>query len=80
MLVSEARRLCKDLVLVDGEDLTPFRDMSKVLFEFLRSYSWNNMVERLGFDEVFMGKMSSSLNIKACMHHSNTESRRDRYH
>ncbi|GAB0134225.1 hypothetical protein EsDP_00002605 [Epichloe bromicola] len=54
MLVSEARKLCKDLVLVDGEDLTPFRDMSKVLFDFLRSHSWNNKVERLGFDEVFM--------------------------
>ncbi|KAG6006224.1 hypothetical protein E4U54_000209 [Claviceps lovelessii] len=54
MLVSEARKLCKGLVLVDGEDLTPFRDASKVLFNFLRSYSWNNKIERLGFDEVFM--------------------------
>lgn len=56
MLVSEARKLCKGLVLVDGEDLTPFRDASKVLFNFLRSYSWNNKIERLGFDEVFMGE------------------------
>ncbi|KAG6025976.1 hypothetical protein E4U41_001384 [Claviceps citrina] len=54
MLVSEARRLCEGLVLVDGEDLAPFRDMSKRLFNFLRSYSWNDRVERLGFDEVFM--------------------------
>ncbi|KAG5958709.1 hypothetical protein E4U57_001133 [Claviceps arundinis] len=54
MLVSEARELCKGLVLVDGEDLSPFRDMSKILFNFLRSYSWNNKAERLGFDEVFM--------------------------
>ncbi|KHO02009.1 DNA-repair protein, UmuC-like protein [Metarhizium album ARSEF 1941] len=54
MLVSEARRICKDLVLVDGEDLTPFRDVSKVLFNFLRSHSWSNRAERLGFDEVFM--------------------------
>ncbi|KAG6008208.1 hypothetical protein E4U21_004807 [Claviceps maximensis] len=56
MLVSEARKLCKGLVLVDGEDLTPFRDASKVLFNFLRSYSWNNKAERLGFDEVFLGE------------------------
>lgn len=55
MLVSEARRICPDLVLVDGEDLTPFRDMSKVLFNFLRSHSWNGKAERLGFDEVFLG-------------------------
>jgi DNA polymerase iota len=54
MLASEAKRMCPDLVLVDGEDLTPFRDVSKTLFNFLRSYSWNNKVERLGFDEVFM--------------------------
>ncbi|KAH7321130.1 hypothetical protein B0I35DRAFT_477645 [Stachybotrys elegans] len=54
MLVSEAKKLCPNLILVDGEDLTPFRDTSKLLFNFLRSRSWNNKVERLGFDEVFM--------------------------
>lgn len=60
MLVSEARKLCKGLVLVDGEDLSPFRDMSKILFNFLRSYSWNDKAERLGFDEVFMGERQCS--------------------
>ncbi|KAK2600163.1 hypothetical protein QQS21_005108 [Conoideocrella luteorostrata] len=54
MLISEARKICKDLVLVDGEDLTPFRDASKILFNFLRSHSWNEKAERLGLDEVFM--------------------------
>ncbi|KAK7430530.1 hypothetical protein QQZ08_002822 [Neonectria magnoliae] len=54
MTVTEAKQMCPDLVLVDGEDLTPFRDMSKVLFNFLKSHSWNNKIERLGFDEVFM--------------------------
>ncbi|KJZ80416.1 hypothetical protein HIM_00266 [Hirsutella minnesotensis 3608] len=54
MLVSEARKLCPDLVIVEGEDLTPFRDTSKILFNFLRSHSWNDKAERLGFDEVFM--------------------------
>ncbi|PHH65123.1 hypothetical protein CDD81_3254 [Ophiocordyceps australis] len=54
MLVSEAKRICPELVLVDGEDLTPFRDVSKRLYRFLCSHSWNNRVERLGFDEVFM--------------------------
>jgi len=56
MLISEAKRICPGLVLVDGEDLTPFRDTSKALFNFLRSHSWNGKVERLGFDEVFMGR------------------------
>ncbi|PTB43432.1 uncharacterized protein TrAFT101_001989 [Trichoderma asperellum] len=54
MLISEAKKICPDLVLVDGEDLTPFRDVSKILFNFLRSHSWNGKAERLGFDEVFL--------------------------
>ncbi|KAH7157106.1 hypothetical protein EDB81DRAFT_413263 [Dactylonectria macrodidyma] len=65
MTVSEAKRACPELVLVDGEDLTPFRDTSKILFNFFKSHSWNHKVERLGFDEVFMGMLyltpSSSL-------------------
>ncbi|KAJ6441987.1 DSC E3 ubiquitin ligase complex subunit 2 [Purpureocillium lavendulum] len=60
MLISEAKRICPGLVLVDGEDLTPFRDVSKTLFNFLRSHSWNGKVERLGFDEVFMGRLCLS--------------------
>lgn len=59
MSVSEAKRLCPELVLVDGEDLTPFRDMSKTLFNFFKTFSWNHKVERLGLDEVFMGMLSS---------------------
>lgn len=54
MLITEAKKLCPELVLMDGEDLTPFRDMSKILYGFLKSHSWNDKVERLGFDEVFM--------------------------
>ncbi|KAL7923020.1 hypothetical protein ACQKWADRAFT_290987 [Trichoderma austrokoningii] len=54
MLISEAKKICPDLVLVDGEDLTPFRDVSKILFNFLRSHSWSGKAERLGFDEVFL--------------------------
>ncbi|GKT50021.1 DNA polymerase iota [Colletotrichum spaethianum] len=55
MLLIDAKKICPDLVIIEGEDLTPFRDMSKRLFGVLRGYSWNNKVERLGFDEVFMG-------------------------
>ena len=58
MLVTEARRICPELVTVDGEDLTPFRDVSKRLFGFLKGFSWNKKVERLGLDEVFMGMSS----------------------
>lgn len=66
MLISEAKKICNDLVLVDGEDLTPFRDVSKIIFNFLRSHSWNHQVERLGFDEVFMG--TSETIVLSAMH------------
>ncbi|KAK3488296.1 hypothetical protein B0T13DRAFT_406779 [Neurospora crassa] len=54
MSIASALAICPDLVIVDGEDLTPFRDVSKRLYALLRSYSWNDRVERLGLDEVWM--------------------------
>ncbi|KAJ8127294.1 hypothetical protein O1611_g6344 [Lasiodiplodia mahajangana] len=54
MLISEAQRICPDLILMNGEDLTRFRDVSKKLWAFLRAHSWNRRVERLGLDEVFL--------------------------
>lgn len=53
-LIKEAKRLCPDVVIVLGEDLTRFRNASKDLYAFLKAFSWNSKVERLGFDEVFM--------------------------
>jgi DNA polymerase iota len=54
MPIAQAKKICPDLVLADGEDLSPFRDVSKRLHALLRSYSWNGKVERLGLDEVFL--------------------------
>ncbi|KAK3901436.1 hypothetical protein C8A05DRAFT_44904 [Staphylotrichum tortipilum] len=54
MPIAEAKKLCPSLVLADGENLSPFRDVSKRLYALLRSYSWNGRVERLGLDEVFL--------------------------
>lgn len=51
-LISEAKRVCPDAVIFLGEDLTKFRDSSKNLYLFLRSFVWGDRVERLGFDEV----------------------------
>lgn len=78
MLISEAKKICPDLVLVDGEDLTPFRDVSKILFNFLRSHSWNGKAERLGFDEVFLG--TSKINPTAKLTLTNKPYRCDGYH
>ncbi|KAL1382195.1 hypothetical protein HDK64DRAFT_290405 [Phyllosticta capitalensis] len=41
-LVKEAKRMCPDLVIVLGEDLTRFRDASKALYRFVRAFSWNS--------------------------------------
>jgi shikimate dehydrogenase len=51
-LISEAKRLCPDVIIVLGEDLSRFRNASKHLYAFLRSFSWNARCERLGFDAV----------------------------
>ncbi|KAF2689626.1 DNA/RNA polymerase [Lentithecium fluviatile CBS 122367] len=53
-LITEAKKTCPDVVIVLGEDLTRFRNASKELYAFLRSFSWNSRCERLGFDEVWM--------------------------
>jgi DNA polymerase iota len=53
-LISEAKELVPDLVIVLGEDLNRFRDASKTLYKYLESFTWSGKVERLGFDEVFL--------------------------
>ncbi|TQS34334.1 hypothetical protein Golomagni_05286 [Golovinomyces magnicellulatus] len=52
--LNEAKKICPDVVIMVGEELGRFRDASKTLYDFLRSFSWNGKVERLGFDEVFL--------------------------
>jgi DNA polymerase iota len=53
-LITEAKQLCPDLVIMLGESLDRFRDASKRLYSYLASFTWNQKVERLGFDEVFL--------------------------
>lgn len=52
MFVTDAMEKCPQLVLVKGEDLTHYREMSYKLTELLMTYC--PLVERLGFDENFM--------------------------
>ncbi|XP_042343655.1 DNA polymerase iota [Plectropomus leopardus] len=52
MSVTDAKEKCPQLVLVKGEDLTHYREMSYKVTELLMSYC--PLVERLGFDENFM--------------------------
>ncbi|KLJ05817.1 hypothetical protein EMPG_09317 [Blastomyces silverae] len=55
-LIKEAKKVCPDVVIVPGEDLTKFRDASKEIYSFLRAFvsGWGGRAEKLGFDEVFL--------------------------
>ncbi|RMD41789.1 hypothetical protein DV735_g3303, partial [Chaetothyriales sp. CBS 134920] len=53
-LITEAKKVCPEVVIVLGEDLTKFRAASKDLYAFLRSRIWSDRAERLGFDEVWL--------------------------
>lgn len=52
MPVSEALSLCPNLILVRGEDLTPYRRMSAKISELLHEFT--TLVEKLGLDENFI--------------------------
>uniref|UniRef100_A0A2K5SDB8 DNA polymerase iota n=1 Tax=Cebus imitator TaxID=2715852 RepID=A0A2K5SDB8_CEBIM len=52
MNVRVAKEKCPQLVLVNGEDLTRYREMSYKVTELLEEFS--PVVERLGFDENFV--------------------------
>ncbi|XP_017784060.1 PREDICTED: DNA polymerase iota [Nicrophorus vespilloides] len=52
MLISDAQKLCSNLVLVKGEDLHDYRQLSYKVTTHLQSYS--RLVERLGLDENFV--------------------------
>ncbi|RPB08293.1 DNA/RNA polymerase [Morchella conica CCBAS932] len=53
-LITAAKKQCKNLVIVNGEDLTRFRVVSKNIWLFVREFVWHNLTERLGLDEIFI--------------------------
>lgn len=53
-LITEAKKIVPDLIIVLGEELGRFRDASKALYKYLESFTWSGKVEKLGFDEVFL--------------------------
>ncbi|RZC32611.1 IMS and/or HHH 5 domain containing protein [Asbolus verrucosus] len=52
MLIAEAKKLCPNLVLANGEDLHDYRQTSYKVTNLLQKYS--HLVERLGLDENFV--------------------------
>lgn len=53
-LIRDAVRACPELVLVKGEDLTPFRAANDEVFELLAARPEIRAVEKLGLDEFFL--------------------------
>lgn len=52
MYVPEAQKLCPELVLVNGEDLTKHKKMSDQIFNILQKFA--SSVEKLGLDENYI--------------------------
>ncbi|EDQ91850.1 uncharacterized protein MONBRDRAFT_14321 [Monosiga brevicollis MX1] len=52
--ISEAQRICPDIVIRNGEDLTDYREASEHIFAFLQEQFPHCPVERLGLDEFFV--------------------------
>ena len=52
--IREALKVCPELILVNGEDLSDYRKWSQQIFEQLRRSSGNCKVEKLGMDENFV--------------------------
>ncbi|CAD5123533.1 DgyrCDS11872 [Dimorphilus gyrociliatus] len=48
----DAKKICPELVLVNGEDLSKYRKMSHAITELLKNFS--KRIQRLGFDENFI--------------------------
>ena len=52
--ISDARKACPALVLVNGEDLAEYRRYSQKIFETIKELGKGCPVERLGMDENFI--------------------------
>ena len=51
--VHEGLRVCPEMILVNGEDLSYFRRLSTQCWRLVRSIVWGAKVEKLGLDELF---------------------------
>lgn len=53
----------KELAIVNGEDLARYRAASKGIFHLVRSLVTGQKVERLGLDELFIGKSTVQMTL-----------------
>jgi len=55
MATNEAKRLCPEVVLVSGEDLTPYRHASKRVRQGLTLAHLSAQLERFWWDKGYLG-------------------------
>lgn len=51
MAIAEAKKKCPDIVLINGEDLTPYRTLSRKMMHVVKRYG---PAQKLGLDELFV--------------------------
>ena len=59
MRIDTAKELCPDIVLISGEDLTPYREASATIFATLSSFG---PCQKLGLDEFFVDVTTAAAN------------------
>jgi DNA polymerase iota len=75
MSVEDALHLCPNLILVRGEDLTPYRRMSAKISELLHQFT--PLVEKLGLDENFIDVTSLVNEYTTCISNQSRSSHDD---
>ena len=53
MPITDALKICPDLVLVNGEDLYEYRKVSNHLSDLIAK-NYSNLIEKMGFDECYI--------------------------
>lgn len=52
--IANAKRICPDIVIINGEVLTPYRRASQKIFDQLKQIFPQCPIERLGLDEFYI--------------------------
>ena len=55
--VSDSLKVCPDLIVKNGEDLTRYRETSEAIYSILQQASVASAIERLNLDEIWLDGM-----------------------
>lgn len=52
--VSDSLKVCPDLIVKNGEDLTRYRETSEAIYSILQQTNVASTIERLNLDEIWL--------------------------